>query len=92
MDIQEAKDCYEIQKDYQITRTTLKKYLKSLQELKLQISRFNLELGLPFKKMEETAKSAPSKKRTELNYYLIQGSKVFQKFYQEIQKPAKFYR
>ena len=42
MDIQEAKDCYEIQNDYQITRTTLKKYLKSLQELKLQISRFNL--------------------------------------------------
>ena len=90
----EVTDCYELEQEYKVIRSQLKKYLKSLLLLKTKTSLFQDNLTRSNKSLLDLHRDKcykEMKKRTELDYYTMQGCKVFKKIADHFAKPISNY-
>ena len=94
INLPELTDCHDLEQDYKVTRSNLKKYLKSLQHVRAKASLFQENLAKSNKSLLDLHKDKcfkEIKKGTELDYYTMQGCKVFKKIGDHFAKPISAY-
>lgn len=95
INLEEVTECYDVEQDYKVIRANLKKYLKSLEEIKLKVVAFHENISKSNKSLLTLHKEKCSKdikKNTELDYFTIHGCKVFKKIGESTAKPISSYQ
>ncbi len=93
--IPEVTEAYDLEQEFKITRSNLKKYIKSLGEMKVRATEFAENLAKSNKALQNLCKDyyfKDVKKNTEMDYYTFHGTKIFKKLGDHMAKPIVSYQ